>query len=296
MVRALVTLVSSRTIKRRIPLAVIAITGLLASLLAPSALASVGLDSSTEECSSVASQSAVGDDSAVGEDSAVDEDCSVGGDSSVANDSPVGEDSSVEEGADVFDPQAGTNISGFVLEPRVLDIEGWAYDGESGLDEVLVEIRRVDVSPNLFWDGSAFAESSAENFLPVSVRYGDDFFSEWFIPDVDLNALGDYEIRIRVSDNAGNVATFVEAISVAPDTLDPTGNCFCPDQLEAGVHTLQGYAEDPGSGVARVRVQVRMLGDTTLFWDGSAFVESSAGSFRTANISCLLYTSDAADE
>ena len=68
------------------------------------------------------------------------------------------------------------------------------------------------------------------------------------------------------------------------DVVDPVGVATSPgdgSSSPAGEYEVSGTAFDEGSGVERVLAQVRTVGvSPTLFWNGSEFAPSTAGSFR----------------
>ena len=157
----------------------------------------------------------------------------------------------------------------------MVDIFGTASDDLSGIDRILVEARRID--------GDSEPRVGFANF--------DAATGEWSLADVDFTEPGTYEITVEAVDRVGNFSDLLEASQIqfiipAPDVTDPVGVGLTPaagSSNAPGVYDVSGVASDDASGVERVRVQVRLLGDTTLFWNGSAFVESSAGSFRTVS-------------
>ena len=176
---------------------------------------------------------------------------------------------------------------GSTIVEGVYDVSGVASDDDSGVSRVLAQVRSVGESPNLFWNGSMFTESSAGSFLPVDF---DESTGEWTLTDIDFE-IGTYVVRVNVLDNAGNVATssenpattFVVEEFVVPDTADPFGVATAPadgSTIVEGVYDVSGTASDDDSGVSRVLAQVRSVGvSPNLFWNGSEFSESSAGSF-----------------
>ncbi len=92
---------------------------------------------------------------------------------------------------------------------------GTVADAGSGLQLVDLSFRRS--SGGLYWNGSSFA-STTEVFNPVSVSSGN-----WSFPfsSASFPATGSYVLKLRATDNAGNVATFSRTFTydlTAPNT------------------------------------------------------------------------------
>ena len=151
---------------------------------------------------------------------------------------------------------------------------GTASDLVSGLQKVELSIRRGSGS---YWNGSAFA-SASEVFLAAT---GTAAWS-YTLPATSFPADGQYTIRVRATDKAGNIQTPVARVFTY-DGNGPTVTATFP--AAAGNYNLVswaagcvpagfcGTASDPNSGVQRVELSIQK--GTGTYWDGSTFSSAS---------------------
>jgi len=85
--------------------------------------------------------------------------------------------------------------------PGTLDITGTAFDADSGVNRVRVRVQRLDLSPKLYWNGTAWTPTSTYPDADLN-----DTDTTWTLPSVDLTNTGNYRIHYIVNDNAGNIA------------------------------------------------------------------------------------------
>ena len=64
-----------------------------------------------------------------------------------------------------------------------------------------MRIQQLGVSPATFWNGSSFGNTST--FLDANL---DSEGTSWTLPNVSLDNIGSYRIRVIAIDNAGNVS------------------------------------------------------------------------------------------
>ena len=175
--------------------------------------------------------------------------------------------------------------SSSVLSPSVVDITGTASDSESGIDRVRVQVRQVGISPLLFWDGDDWVTRSV--FVTANLEPN----GNWTLPDVELSEVGSYRILLWARDRNGNIASWSnhevgDFLVRSNDNTPPSAQIAVPTMgsvLDSGGIDVKGTATDAGSGVDRVRVQVRQVGiSPLLFWDGDDWVTRSV--FLDANL------------
>ena len=176
--------------------------------------------------------------------------------------------------------QATSPSDGGSILPGISSVSGTAFDADSGIDRVRVRVQQLDVSPTLYWNGSAWTPSSA--FLEATLSNNN---TAWTLANVDLNNTGDYRITLLAYDNAGNLARGVDnprndfSVAVADTTL-PTAQATSPSDggsISPATTSVSGTAFDADSGIDRVRVRVQQLDvSPTLYWNGSAWTPSSA--------------------
>ncbi len=186
----------------------------------------------------------------------------------------VGIDDNTDPTAQATSPGNGDDIT-----PGITKISGSAFDADSGVSTVRARIRRLGVSPALYWGGSTWSNSSV--FLDASLSADG---TAWELAGVDLNETGTYRVNVIAYDNAGNLAQSFEnpktdfTVSIDDDT-DPIAQATSPgngDDTPPGVTTITGTAFDADSGVSTVRVRVRQLGvSPALYWDGATWNSSS---------------------
>ena len=180
-------------------------------------------------------------------------------------------------GADVTAPTVATtsHTNNSTNSPATTDVFGTASDSESGVERVLVRLQRLDTIPGQFWNGSVWTTSPANVEATVSADG-----SSWNLPDVNLNNIGSYRIRVRAIDFAGNIADFndnqrTDFIVVGADVTTPTvATTSHTDNTTVTPATTDvfGTSSDSESGVERVLVRLQRF-DTTpgQFWNGSVW-------------------------
>jgi len=156
---------------------------------------------------------------------------------------------------------AGCTPSGFC---------GSASDGGSGLQQVEVSLRRGTGS---YWNGTGFS-SATERWFPAT---GTAAWNYAFAAS-KFGQQGQYTVRVRVTDLAGNVLT-TPGTTFLYDTAKPTSTLTFPVASGAyntaswnagcAVPGVCGTARDAPSGVARVELSIRRGSNT--YWNGTAF-------------------------
>ena len=165
---------------------------------------------------------------------------------------------------------------------RISDLIGFAYDDDSGVESVRVQVSRCSSGNGVvhYWNGVSWQT----NPLWIHAFFSSD---EWLVPDVDFTQVRIYRVRVRIRDNAGNVADpldiGVTTIKSVVDTVDPTGRLLSPDAFQ--IITPGVGVEEPGTllpmgwrpitlratddliGVQSVFVQVLHF-DSDEFWNG----------------------------
>jgi len=148
---------------------------------------------------------------------------------------------------------------------------GTATDNASGVLRVELSIRRV--STNRWWTGTGYSSTTERWVLATgttSWRYS--------LASSTFPGVGSYVIRVRATDNSGNVET-PGSTTFVYDTTNPsstvtfpinnasyttaTWNAGCP------VSGVCGTASDANSGVQAVEVSIRR--GTTTYWNGTSF-------------------------
>ena len=87
------------------------------------------------------------------------------------------------------------------ITPTTADVTGIAFDADSGVSRVRVRVQQRDVSPRLYWDGSAWTPAP---IYPIAQL--NSAGTAWTLPNVDLTSVGDYRIHVLAYDNVGNFA------------------------------------------------------------------------------------------
>ena len=85
----------------------------------------------------------------------------------------------------------------------IIDITGTETDDQSGVNRVLVQIRRL-TTPREYWNGTTWTTTPRWNTATLN---GD---GTWTLPGVNFDQPGDHQIVLNIRDNAGNVATSAE--------------------------------------------------------------------------------------
>jgi len=147
---------------------------------------------------------------------------------------------------------------------------GTASDAGSGVAKVELSIRQGSGD---YWNGSAFA-SPTETFVSAA---GTTSWS-YALPAASLSTDGQYTIRVRATDNAGNIEA-ASSRTFTYDTSLPAVNSTFPAALAAynvanwnagcTPSGVCGTASDGGSGLQKVEVSLRR--GTGNYWNGTGF-------------------------
>jgi len=176
-----------------------------------------------------------------------------------------------------------------VLSNISYTVQGAVTDDISGIQSVDVSIRRLGVSPELFWDGTTWQASPVDIFLTATVNN-----EEWSLAGVDLSVSGQYQAQLIARDFAGNETDTSEntlLFSVSSlDTTAPNVSIISPangSTTEANLsYTLQGTVTDHESGVQSVLVRIfRRDVDSRLYWNGETWQTSPANVYQTTILS-----------
>jgi len=163
-----------------------------------------------------------------------------------------------------------------ILEPGIITITGSATDNLSGVQRVLLRVERRDIRPIQYWNGNDWITDST--WLPAALSD-----NNWSAPGISVENPGEYSVRLRVFDNAGNQATSqsnpVNSFTVAVDTIAPTGNTTFPannSDLLPATYSISGTVMDENSGVSQVLVRIEKRHTSPLeYWNGEAWVINS---------------------
>ena len=106
---------------------------------------------------------------------------------------------------DTVDPTGNvtTPANGSTTPTGTLDIQGTASDDNSGVNRVLVQVRRL-TNPTEYWNGTTWTTTPRWNTATLN---GD---GTWTLPAVNFDQTGDHAIALNIRDNANNVATSAE--------------------------------------------------------------------------------------
>jgi LmbE family N-acetylglucosaminyl deacetylase len=171
-----------------------------------------------------------------------------------------------------FPAAAGNyNAAGWTAGCSTAGICGTAADAGSGVLRVELSIRRV--STNRWWTGTGYSSTTERWVLATgttSWRYS--------LASSTFPGVGSYAIRVRATDNSGNVETPATTTFIY-DTTNPSSTVTFPvnngsyttTTWNAGcaVSGVCGTATDAQSGVQAVEVSVRR--GTTTYWNGTSF-------------------------
>ena len=151
---------------------------------------------------------------------------------------------------------------------------GTAADAQSGVKKVELSIRQ---GTGNYWDGSAFA-NAAETFVTA---VGTTSWS-YALPAASFPSDGQYTIRVRATDNAGNLEAGTTT-TFSYDTSAPGTSTGFP--AASGVYNAAGWtagcaspgfcgtASDTGSGLQKVELSIRR--GTGNYWNGTSFASAS---------------------
>jgi hypothetical protein len=151
---------------------------------------------------------------------------------------------------------------------------GTAADATSGVDDVEVKIEFGTVC----WDGDSFEDICAGASAWLSTG-GDETWDYPFTPPSD----GSYTVRARAIDNAGHI----ESTSVAEfvfDDSDPTSSASSPDYDNDGSIEVTYTANDATSGLDKVDLYVKKLGDSTFSLEATDSTPSATGESFTYGV------------
>ncbi len=178
---------------------------------------------------------------------------------------------------------AGANISlGFtdITGTATDDVAGDGSANDTGVAVVSVRVQKQFTEPREYWDGNGWITTSV--FLPATTANNG---TTWTLPDVDLDEVGNYRIRLTANDFAGNFANSganpsTDFTVVGADTEDPEAEALTPkgDGFLPGTMDITGDTSDNSSGVNRVRVRVQRFSTPTTtagYWDGTGWISQS---------------------
>ena len=173
---------------------------------------------------------------------------------------------------------------------------GTYSDTGVGVVDVEVSIRR---GTGNYWDGAGFA-SATEVWNDATFAAGDWAYD---LDSTDFPADGDYTVRVRARDDAGNTET-PSALTFTYDATAPASTVAFPASggtyNAAGWDTgctaagLCGTYSDATSGVAEIEVSIRR--GTGNYWDGAGFASATEvwndATFAAGNWSYALDSAD----
>ena len=109
---------------------------------------------------------------------------------------------------DTIDPTGDvtTPAAGSTTPTGTITIQGTATDDSSGINRVLVQIRRL-TNPREYWNGTTWTTTPRWHTATLA-NNGNN--TTWTLPGVNFNQTGDHQIVLNIRDNAGNTATSAE--------------------------------------------------------------------------------------
>ena len=163
------------------------------------------------------------------------------------------------------------NASGWNAGCGTIGLCGTYSDATSGVQKVEISIRR---GTGNYWDGASFG-SASEVWNTTSLSGGSWSFA---FATTDFPADGNYTVRVRATDNAGNVES-ASSRSFGYDTAAPasttsfpgSGGSYNTSGWNAGCATigLCGTYSDATSGVQKVEISIRQGAGN--YWNGTSF-------------------------
>lgn len=157
-------------------------------------------------------------------------------------------------------------------------------DDATGVQRAVTQVYHFD--RDQFFNGVEWQDDPV--WIPIAKRTQFPSLYWETLTDVSFDRPGDYAVRLNLRDYAGNVADTTEnpvtIFRVIEDTVLPYGQCVGPSpnrirfpdgrvrQLiwtePPGRKRVTGFAEDEGSGVRRVKVQIERRGADRDYWNG----------------------------
>jgi len=123
----------------------------------------------------------------------------------------------------------------------VLSLQGTASDGGSGVASWTPQVLPVG--------GGTWTDACSPQSTPISGSTYGCSLNTTTLPD------GEYQIRVQVEDNAGNVYdTSTQTITI--DNTPPAGSLEALPHYSSGTLEIRGHASDGGSGVASWQLQI----------------------------------------
>ena len=98
----------------------------------------------------------------------------------------------------IVSPVGGSNIAA----NGSVEITGTVSENQSRVDRLLVRLPTRGITPRMYWNGDIVFRSAL--VWPAVMVQTD---GNRVLPDVDLSAVGEYQILLRAFDAAGNQAT-----------------------------------------------------------------------------------------
>ena len=111
---------------------------------------------------------------------------------------PEPDPDTVDPTGDVTTPAAGSTTP-----TGTINIQGTANDNQSGVDRVLVQVRRL-TNPREYWNGTTWTTTPRWRTATLNGN------GTWTLPGVNFDQTGDHQIVLNISDNAGNTAISAE--------------------------------------------------------------------------------------
>jgi LmbE family N-acetylglucosaminyl deacetylase len=206
-----------------------------------------------------------------------------------------------------IDTALPTVAASFPVESGAYSAAGWAAgcspagfcgsasDGGAGLQKVEWSLKRVSTAR--WWNGTSFG-STTEAWRAAS---GTGTWSSSFA-GTSFPAQGQYTLRVRATDLAGNVTTTSGATFVYDATV-PTATLSFP--VASGAYTtaswtagcgspgMCGTAGDAGAGVQKVELSIRR--GTGNYWNGSSFGSTSEVYFAATGTTAWSFAFPAAN-
>jgi LmbE family N-acetylglucosaminyl deacetylase len=172
---------------------------------------------------------------------------------------------------------------------------GSASDAGSGVQRIEVSIRRA--STNKYWTGTGYTSTTERWFVA-----GGTTTWSYALASTSFPGAGSYSVRVRATDNAGNVSsptttTFVydNAKPSSTVTFPVAKASYTTASWNAGCATtgMCGTASDAVTGVQKVEISVRR--GSASYWNGTSFSSSSEVFFPATGTTAWSFAFPAAN-
>ena len=158
---------------------------------------------------------------------------------------------------------------------------GSASDAGSGVQKIEVSIRRA--STNRYWTGTGYTSTTERWF----VASGTTTWS-YALASTSFPGAGSYSVRVRATDNAGNVSS-ITTMTFVYDNTKPSSTVTFPVATASYTTTswnagcpapgMCGTASDAVAGVQKVEISIRR--GSASYWNGTSFSSASEVFFPT---------------